>query len=270
MLDGRSHQHERRRRALPRHRLGRRLRASGVRAAGARSRDRLSVRRGDGRAARCLERAGRPRPRVLHVRRGPRPRPATVAGGAPRRPRARRACTHSYEFDKGRSKWFWLERNRWRTVLSVYPGAVLALTAPACSRPSSGCSRSPRGWLAAKLRAQAATLRGLPGMLPTPNRCGRRPDERAIRGCADEWGSTRLSSAPPPGCARSPPRRPPTGGWCAPRCREDRPPPRVLRQGRAVRVGLDLLFLKIHETGGRETYARELVRGLAAERPDSS
>ena len=36
----------------------------------------------------------------------------------------------------------------------------------------------------------------------------------------------------------------------------------------AVRVGLDLLFLVPGETGGRETYARELVRGLAAERPD--
>jgi glycosyltransferase involved in cell wall biosynthesis len=35
-----------------------------------------------------------------------------------------------------------------------------------------------------------------------------------------------------------------------------------------VRVGLDLLFLVPGESGGRETYARELVRGLAAERPD--
>jgi len=35
-----------------------------------------------------------------------------------------------------------------------------------------------------------------------------------------------------------------------------------------VRVGLDLLFLVPGETGGRETYARELMRGLAAERPD--
>ena len=35
-----------------------------------------------------------------------------------------------------------------------------------------------------------------------------------------------------------------------------------------MRVGLDLLFLVPGQTGGRETYARELVRGLAAERPD--
>ena len=35
-----------------------------------------------------------------------------------------------------------------------------------------------------------------------------------------------------------------------------------------MRVGLDLLFLVPGQTGGRETYARELVGGLRAERPD--
>lgn len=35
-----------------------------------------------------------------------------------------------------------------------------------------------------------------------------------------------------------------------------------------MRVGLNLVFLVPGETGGRETYARELVRGLLAERPD--
>jgi glycosyltransferase involved in cell wall biosynthesis len=35
-----------------------------------------------------------------------------------------------------------------------------------------------------------------------------------------------------------------------------------------VRVGLDLLFLLPGESGGRETYAREILRGLVAERPD--
>ena len=35
-----------------------------------------------------------------------------------------------------------------------------------------------------------------------------------------------------------------------------------------MKVGLDLLFLVPGQTGGRETYARELVRGLVAERPD--
>ena len=35
-----------------------------------------------------------------------------------------------------------------------------------------------------------------------------------------------------------------------------------------MKVGLDLLFLVPGQTGGRETYARELLRGLVAERPD--
>ena len=35
-----------------------------------------------------------------------------------------------------------------------------------------------------------------------------------------------------------------------------------------MRVGFDLLFLVPGQTGGRETYARELMRGLAVERPD--
>jgi N-acetylglucosaminyl-diphospho-decaprenol L-rhamnosyltransferase len=74
---------------------------------------------------------------------------------------------HSYEFDKGTSKWFWLERNRWRTVLSVYPGAVLALTAPALLAAELGLLviAAREGWWKAKLRAQAATLAGLPGTL---------------------------------------------------------------------------------------------------------
>lgn len=74
---------------------------------------------------------------------------------------------HSYEFDKGTSKWFWLERNRWRTVLSVYPGPVLALTLPALLAAEIGllAIAAREGWLMAKLRAQAATLAGLTGTL---------------------------------------------------------------------------------------------------------
>ncbi|HXM87635.1 MAG TPA: glycosyltransferase family 2 protein [Solirubrobacteraceae bacterium] len=74
---------------------------------------------------------------------------------------------HSYEFDKGASKWFWLERNRWRTVLSVYPSAVLALVAPALLTAELGllAIAAREGWLRAKLRAQAATIVALPGTL---------------------------------------------------------------------------------------------------------
>jgi GT2 family glycosyltransferase len=75
--------------------------------------------------------------------------------------------THGYEFDKGLSKWFWLERNRWRTVLSVYPGAVLAVVTPAMLAAELGllAIAARNGWLRAKLRAQAATIRALPRTL---------------------------------------------------------------------------------------------------------
>ncbi len=75
--------------------------------------------------------------------------------------------THSYEFEKGSSKWFWLERNRWRTVLSVYPAALLVLLAPALLAAEVGllAIAARQGWLGAKLRAQAATIVGLPRSL---------------------------------------------------------------------------------------------------------
>jgi len=72
--------------------------------------------------------------------------------------------THSYEFDKGTAKWYWLERNRWRTVLSVYPAALLALLAPALLAAEIGllAIAAREGWLRAKLRAQAASIAALP------------------------------------------------------------------------------------------------------------
>jgi N-acetylglucosaminyl-diphospho-decaprenol L-rhamnosyltransferase len=75
--------------------------------------------------------------------------------------------THSYEFDKGASKWFYLERNRLRTVLSLYPPALLALLAPALLAAELGllAIAARGGWLLPKLRAQAAVLAGLPRTL---------------------------------------------------------------------------------------------------------
>jgi GT2 family glycosyltransferase len=80
-------------------------------------------------------------------------------------PRAR--VTHGYEFDKGPAKWFWLERNRWRTVLSVYPSLLLALLAPALLVAELGllAVAARQGWLVPKLRAQAAVIAGLPRTL---------------------------------------------------------------------------------------------------------
>jgi N-acetylglucosaminyl-diphospho-decaprenol L-rhamnosyltransferase len=74
---------------------------------------------------------------------------------------------HDYEFDKGSSKWFWLERNRWCTVLSVYPLALLAWAAPALLAGELGLLvlAARQGWLTAKLRAQLAVLVALPRTL---------------------------------------------------------------------------------------------------------
>ena len=74
---------------------------------------------------------------------------------------------HDYEFDKGDYKWFHLERNRAWTVLSVYPGPLLALLAPALLAFEIAllAVAARGGWLGAKLRAQAAVLRELPAIL---------------------------------------------------------------------------------------------------------
>jgi N-acetylglucosaminyl-diphospho-decaprenol L-rhamnosyltransferase len=73
---------------------------------------------------------------------------------------------HDYEFGKGGAKWYRLERNRWWTVLSDYPTAVLAVLAPALALAELGLLAVAwrGGWLRAKLRAQAAVARELPAI----------------------------------------------------------------------------------------------------------
>ena len=80
-------------------------------------------------------------------------------------PRAR--VEHDYNFSKGAEKWFLLERNRWRTVLATYPGALLALVLPALLAFEVAVLpvAAHDGWLAPKLRAQRAVLRGLPATM---------------------------------------------------------------------------------------------------------
>jgi GT2 family glycosyltransferase len=75
--------------------------------------------------------------------------------------------SHGYEFDKGGAKWFLLERNRWRTVLSLYPASLLALVAPALLAFEIVllAVSARQGWLEAKLRADIAVIRGLPSSL---------------------------------------------------------------------------------------------------------
>lgn len=74
---------------------------------------------------------------------------------------------HGYEFDKGSDKWSWLERNRWRTVLSVYPLPLLALLAPAllAAELAIHAAAARGGWLRAKLRADLAVLADLPSVV---------------------------------------------------------------------------------------------------------
>ena len=74
---------------------------------------------------------------------------------------------HDYEFTKGDYKWFYLERNRWWTLVGVYPGRLLALLAPGllAFEVALVLAAWRGGWLRAKLRAQAAVLRSLPAML---------------------------------------------------------------------------------------------------------
>jgi GT2 family glycosyltransferase len=74
---------------------------------------------------------------------------------------------HEYEFDKGMRKWFWLERNRWRTVLSVYPTLLLLLIMPALIATELAllAVAAREGWLSAKLRSQGSVLFGLPSTL---------------------------------------------------------------------------------------------------------
>jgi N-acetylglucosaminyl-diphospho-decaprenol L-rhamnosyltransferase len=98
---------------------------------------------------------------------------------------------HSYEFDKGSSKWFWLERNRWRTVLSVYPLVLLALLAPALLAAELGLLvvASRQGWLRPKLRAQRDALADLSRTL------ARRRKVQATRRIGTAEFATRLTSS---------------------------------------------------------------------------
>jgi N-acetylglucosaminyl-diphospho-decaprenol L-rhamnosyltransferase len=73
---------------------------------------------------------------------------------------------HDYEFVKGDRKWFLLERNRWWTVLSDYPAALLALLLPALVAAELAliAMAARGGWLRAKLASQATAFRELPSI----------------------------------------------------------------------------------------------------------
>ncbi len=74
---------------------------------------------------------------------------------------------HDYEFAKGASKWRYLERNRWSTLLRCYPGRLLLLLAPALLATELALlvAAAAGGWLPQKLAAAGETVRALPRLL---------------------------------------------------------------------------------------------------------
>ena len=74
---------------------------------------------------------------------------------------------HDYAFVKGDYKWFYLERNRWWTVLGAYPAPLLVLVFPAllAFEVALLLAAARGGWLRPKLRAQAAVLGALPQIM---------------------------------------------------------------------------------------------------------
>jgi GT2 family glycosyltransferase len=74
---------------------------------------------------------------------------------------------HDYEFHKGPAKWRLLERNRWATIVRTYPGALLALLAPALLATELALMlvSLTAGWAPQKALAYADTMRALPRLL---------------------------------------------------------------------------------------------------------
>jgi len=71
---------------------------------------------------------------------------------------------HDYEFTKGPAKWRHLERNRWATLIRTYPGALLALLAPALLVTELALIpiSIAGGWSRQKLAAWGDVLASLP------------------------------------------------------------------------------------------------------------
>jgi GT2 family glycosyltransferase len=74
---------------------------------------------------------------------------------------------HDYEFEGGRQKWRWLERNRLAFLVRVYPAPLLALLAPALLVTELALvpASLAGGWFRAKLLANLDALRWLPRLL---------------------------------------------------------------------------------------------------------
>ena len=74
---------------------------------------------------------------------------------------------HDYEFDKGKEKWYWLERNRHWTVLANYSPLSLLVLAPMLAGAELmvlGLALRER-WVRQLMRAWISTLQGAPELL---------------------------------------------------------------------------------------------------------
>jgi GT2 family glycosyltransferase len=91
---------------------------------------------------------------------------ARLAGGTLGVAAAARA-DHLYEFEKGPAKWRYLERNRWATLIRVYPAPLLALLAPALLATELALVpiAAVGGWLPQKFAAWWDTVRALPRLV---------------------------------------------------------------------------------------------------------
>jgi hypothetical protein len=74
---------------------------------------------------------------------------------------------HLYEFDKGPAKWRYLERNRWATLIRVYPAPLLVLLAPALLATELALLpvSAVGGWLPQKLGSWWDVVKALPRLL---------------------------------------------------------------------------------------------------------
>jgi GT2 family glycosyltransferase len=74
---------------------------------------------------------------------------------------------HHYDFSRRAFKWRMLERNRWATIIRTYPGALLALLAPALALTDLAllAIALAGGWAGQKLAAYADVARALPRLL---------------------------------------------------------------------------------------------------------
>ena len=79
----------------------------------------------------------------------------------------RAICEHDYEFGKGPSKWRYLERNRWATIVRCYPARLLVPLLPALVVTDLALLlvAALGGWLLQKLRANFEATMALPRLV---------------------------------------------------------------------------------------------------------